>query len=137
MKRIQTDLALHRILDALEADLLAAPAAEIEAVVAETGMSAMTLLFDGGAILGLIKSASPPSDLRSLLCATQSPPLAAGEVGDAEHRRVGGVVQPSRIHRAGGDSTPHPDPGAKRPVCASQPAASGGGSDLPLKGGGD
>jgi hypothetical protein len=48
MKRIPTDLALHRILDALEADLLAAPAAEIEAVVAETGMSAKALLAEVG-----------------------------------------------------------------------------------------
>jgi hypothetical protein len=120
MKRIRSDLALHRILDALEADLLAAPAEEIQAVAAETGMSAMTLLFDGGATLGLMKSASP----------------LEGETGDVEHRRVRGMAQSSRRDRRGGGSTPHPDPGAKRPVCASQPAASGGGSDLPLKGGG-
>jgi hypothetical protein len=53
MKRIRTDLALHRILDALEADLLAAPAAEIEAVVAETGMSARALLAEAGFVTAL------------------------------------------------------------------------------------
>jgi hypothetical protein len=104
MKRIRSDLALHRILDALEADLLAARAEEIHALAAETGMSAKALLSDAGRVCGFIRSASP----------------LEGEVGDAQHRRVGGMVPPSRWHGAGGDSTPHPDLR----------------SDLPLKGGG-
>ena len=49
MKTVRSDLALRCILDALEADLLAAPAEEILAVVAETGMSAEKLLADCGA----------------------------------------------------------------------------------------
>jgi len=101
MKTIRSDLALSRILDALEADLLAVSADEIQAVAAETGMSAKALLSDS---LGFMKIPSP----------------LEGEVGDAEHRRVGGMVQPSRRDRKGGDSTPHPDLR----------------SDLPLKGGG-
>jgi len=42
------DLALHRLLDALEAELLSAPAEEIRALVAETGMSAQALLAEAG-----------------------------------------------------------------------------------------
>jgi hypothetical protein len=49
MKIIRSDLALQRILDALEADLLAATAEEVQAIVAETGMSADALLADRGA----------------------------------------------------------------------------------------
>jgi hypothetical protein len=104
MKRIRSDLALHRILNALEAELLAAPAAEIEAVIGETGMSAKALLSDGGAMRDFFRSASP----------------LEGEVGDAEHRRVGGMAGSSGRDREGCDSTPHPDLR----------------SDLPLKGGG-
>jgi hypothetical protein len=83
MKTIRSDLALHRILDALEADLLAASAAEIEAVVAETGMSARALLGDRGPVFGFMKAASP----------------LEGEV----------MAQSSRRDREGGDSAPHPD----------------------------
>jgi len=104
MKTIRSDLALHRILDALEADLLAAPADEIQAVVAETGMSAKALLSDGGFLPRFNESASPLEE----------------EVGDAEHRRVGGMARPSRRDRKSGNSTPHPDLR----------------SDIPLKGGG-
>ena len=114
------DRAIRRLLDALEAELIQASDEEIQAAVAETGMSAKALSAEAG-ILTVLKTASP----------------LEGEVGDAEHRRVGGMPQPSRRNRRDGDSTPHPDPGAERPVCASQSAASGGGSDLPLKGGGD
>jgi len=97
------DLALRRLLDALEAELLSAPAEEIRALVAETGMSAQALLAEAD-IITAFTTASP----------------LEGEVGDAEHRRVGGMPQPSRRNRKGGDSTPHPDLR----------------SDLPLKGGG-
>ena len=93
MKTTRSDLALSRILDALEADLLAIPAEEIQAVVAETGMSAKALLSDGGFLRNFMETASP----------------LEGEVGDAEHRRVGGMAQPSRDQQAGGGSTPHPD----------------------------
>jgi hypothetical protein len=48
MKRIRPDLALRRILDALEGELLAAPAEEIQAAVAETGLSTKALLAEGG-----------------------------------------------------------------------------------------
>jgi hypothetical protein len=82
MKTIRSDLALSRILDALEADLLAIPAEEIKAVVAETGMSAKALLADGGLVFGSMKSASPPE---------------------------WGTAQSSRRDREDGDSTPHPD----------------------------
>jgi hypothetical protein len=89
MKRIRTDLALHRILDALEADLLAAPAEEIQAIVAETGMSAKALLSDGGFLRNFMETASP--------------------LEEAQHRRVGEMAQPSRRDGKGGDSAPHPD----------------------------
>jgi hypothetical protein len=102
MKEMRSDLALVRLLDALEAELLAALDAEIRQAVAETGMKAGALLVD------------PTRMFRSLFAS----PLEA-EVGDAEHRRVGGMPQPSRPDRKGGDSTPHPDLR----------------SDLPLKGG--
>jgi hypothetical protein len=82
MKTTRSDLALSRILDALEADLLAIPAEEIQAVVAETGMSAKALLSDSGLVLGFMKNASPLE---------------------------GETVQPPREHPAGGDSTSRPD----------------------------
>jgi hypothetical protein len=103
MKEVRLDLALTRVLDALEAELLAAPDEDIQAVVAETGMKAGALLADPARIFNLL-SASP----------------LEGEVGDAEHRRVGGISPSSRRDRKGDDSTPHPDLR----------------SDLPLKGGG-
>jgi hypothetical protein len=84
MKRMRTDLALHRILDALEADLLAATPEEIQAAVAETGMSAKALLSDGGVMRRFSENAfslerdvgdrTPRPDLRS------DPPLK-GEGG--------------------------------------------------------
>ena len=120
MKDMRLDLALVRVLDALEVELLAAPNEEIQAAAAETGMKAGALLADPEWVLAFL-SASSPGDPRSLFCVPQSPPPAAGEVGDAEHRRVGGVSPSSRRDRKGGDSTPHPDLR----------------SDLPLKGGGD
>jgi hypothetical protein len=131
MKRLRSELALRRVLDALEAELLAVTPEEIQAVIAETGMSAKALLSDGG-----MSRKELLADLGKLFGFMKSPSPLEGEVSDAEHRRVGGMAQPSHNQRAGGDSTPHPDPGAERPVCASQPAASSGGSDLPLKGGG-
>ncbi|HEX4505883.1 MAG TPA: hypothetical protein VH722_09155 [Alphaproteobacteria bacterium] len=82
------DLALERLLDALEAELLAAPEEDIRAAVAETGMKAGALLVDPQRIF-----ASP----------------LEGEVSDAKHQRVGGMSQPSRRQEAGGDSTPLPD----------------------------
>jgi 5-oxoprolinase (ATP-hydrolysing) len=51
---------------------------------------------------------------------SQSASPLEGEVGDAKHRRVGGMVQHVGYQREGGAITPHPDPR----------------SDLPLKGGG-
>ena len=97
MTEMRFDLALVRLLDALEAELLAAPEEEIRAAVADTGMAA-------GALVSPFINPSP----------------LEGEVGDAEHRRVGGTPQPSPRDRKGGDTTPHPDLR----------------SDLPLKGGG-
>jgi len=58
------------------------------------------------------------ADLRPNPSLTSASPLE-GEVGDAQHRRLGGMRQPSRRKEEGGDSTPHPPPRA----------------DLPLKGG--
>jgi hypothetical protein len=63
MKRVRTDLALHRILDALEADLLAATPEEIQAAVAETGMSAKALLSDGGVMRDFFSSAVPVEEV--------------------------------------------------------------------------
>ena len=103
MKDMRFDLALVRVLDALEAELLAVPDADIQAAIAETGMKAGALLADPERIFEFI-NASP----------------LEGEVGDAQHRRVGGIVPPSRRQDEGGDSTPRPDLR----------------SDLPLKGGG-
>jgi len=103
MTAYRPDLALRRLLDALEVELIQASDEEIRAAAAETGMSAKALLAEAG-ILTAPKTASP----------------LEGEVGDAEHRRVGGMPQPSRRQRRDGDSTPHPDLR----------------SDLPLKGGG-
>ena len=92
MKEMRLDLALGRLLDALEAELLAAPDEEIRQAVAETGMKAGALLAD-------------PARLFEHMVAS----LLEGEVGDAEPRRVGGMPQPSRRDREGEDNTPHPD----------------------------
>ena len=51
------DLALCRLLDALEVELLSAPTDELLAVVAETGMSAKALLAEAGFVTAL-KAAS-------------------------------------------------------------------------------
>jgi len=47
------DLALRRLLDALEAELLGASDADIQAAVAETGMNAQALLAEAGIVTAL------------------------------------------------------------------------------------
>lgn len=93
MKEMRFDLALGRLLDALEAELLAAPEEEIRAAVAKTGMKAGALLADPARIFKLFGIASPLGE----------------EVGDAEQRRVGGMPPPSRHQDEGGDSISLPD----------------------------
>jgi hypothetical protein len=61
MTEMRLDLALERVLDALEAELLAAPEEEIRAAVAETGMKAGALVADPERAFELM-NALPPGD---------------------------------------------------------------------------
>ena len=77
MKTMSFDVALRRLLDALEAELLRASDDEIRAVVAQTGMNAKALLAEAG-IATAFKTASPLEERSAMQRETPRPQRARG-----------------------------------------------------------